>query len=575
MFVFPTLTMVRLHNILGTLILSLVLLCLAVHPLHAQGSVSLSVTPTLFDISVDPGQVWSSSVRVINPNTTPLTVFVEPVNFTSSGEGGLSSFYRIEEPERVGATLPEWFELEQASITIEPQGTGRVPFTVWVPEDASPGGQYAALLISTQPPPDSAEGSQVRTTQAVSSLFFMRVSGEVSEQGRVRSFFASERVTERPRNEFVLRFENQGTVHLQPQGTITIYNMWGQERGEIPINQGTQFGKVLPDDIRSFSFGWEGVFSLLDIGRYRAEVTLAYGSEERSFTSAEATFWVIPIMGLLAVLGSLTLIILMVLWLIRRYVRRVLMISGVDPDDPRGVRPRPGDVKLSSSAETISHEYDDTASNSKVGFSKWFAPLVTLVTDWKTKWRSADSLYARISAIGTILHTYRILLVAIVVIIVALLLAVLFFRTVLDPARSFEVTITTGTTGEVVNSEELAWERLLTEGRETTDLPVTREPLSKLSDTGLTIEIVNVSGVSGLAASVAYELARYLPAEDLTLGTDLSRSERRSVILFNPEHTDEAQVLSQAMGGALLSSYPAEQEPEVDITILVGTDIRP
>lgn len=567
--------MIYPRSIIVIPIVTLVVVFSFAQTLHAQGSVSLSVTPTLFDVSVDPGQVWSSSVRVINPNDAPLTVFAEPVNFTSSGERGLSSFYRLDESERVGATLPEWFDLDQTSITIEPQGTGRLPFTVWVPEDAAPGGQYAALLVSTQPPPGSDGGSQVRTTQAVSSLFFMRVSGDVHEQGRVRSFTASKRIVEQPQNEFVLRFENQGTVHLQPQGTITIYNMWGQERGEVPVNQGTQLGIVLPEDIRTFSFGWEGAFSLLDIGRYRAEVTLAYGAEQRSFTTAETTFWVIPIMGLLTVLGSLALIILTVVWLIRRYIRRVLILSGVDPDDPRGVRPRPGDVKLSSSTERISHEYDDTVSNSKAGFSKWFAPLVTLATDWKTKWRSADSLYARISAIGTILHTYRILLVAIVVIIVALLLAVLFFRTVLDSARSFEVTITTGTTGEVVNSEELAWERLLAEERETTDLPVTRDPLSKLIDTGLTIDILNVSGVSGLAASVAYELARYLPVADLTLGTDLSRSERRSVILFTPEHTDEAQVLSQAMGGALLSSYPAEQEPEADITILVGTDMRP
>ena len=32
-------------------------------------------------------------------------------------------------------------------------------------------------------------------------------------------------------------------MHIQPQGDIKIFNMWGQERGVIPVNRQTMFGK--------------------------------------------------------------------------------------------------------------------------------------------------------------------------------------------------------------------------------------------------------------------------------------------------------------------------------------------
>ena len=73
----------------------------------------------------------------------------------------------------------------------------------------------------------------------------------------------------------------------------------GQERGIIPINQASQFGNVLPESIRKFTFTWKGEWSVSDIGRYTAMATLAYGSEERQFASAKTYFWVIPVKLLL------------------------------------------------------------------------------------------------------------------------------------------------------------------------------------------------------------------------------------------------------------------------------------
>jgi hypothetical protein len=126
---------------------------------------------------------------------------------------------------------------------------------------------------------------------------------------------------------FNLRFENTGTVHVRPVGDIRIFNMWGKERGVIPVNQGTAFGNVLPKSIRQYDFRWSGDFSPFDIGRYRAVVTLGYGSEVTRTTNAATYFWVVPVVPVALTLGGILFFILSSVYVIRRYIRNVLIIE--------------------------------------------------------------------------------------------------------------------------------------------------------------------------------------------------------------------------------------------------------
>ena len=236
---------------------------------HAQEATSLSVTPPLFQISAEPGQVWQSSIKVINTNDFPLTVYAQPVNFEAEGENGRGRFLPILEQETSGQTLAEWITVTDAPIVIEPESSKEVPFIVNLPETVPPGGHFAAIFIGTRPPAE-ADSMAVRTAQVVSSLFFLTVSGDVIERGSIREFSVVDSFTEVPSSNFVLRFQNEGNVHVRPRGSITIYNMWGKERGVIPINQHSNFGNVLPSSIRKFEFSWAGEPSLADIGHYTA-----------------------------------------------------------------------------------------------------------------------------------------------------------------------------------------------------------------------------------------------------------------------------------------------------------------
>jgi hypothetical protein len=288
----------------------------------------LSVTPPLFQISTVPGDIWQSSVKIVNGNSYPLTVYAEVVNFEPMGEGGQGRFIPLSKDPGESNTLADWVVINKGPIIVEPERTSDLTFFAEVPKDAAPGGHYAAIMISTEEP-KSDGGLAVLASQAVTSLLFLRVEGDVHEEGTIREFSLKDSFLSTPDAAFSLRFENKGNVHLQPRGQIVITNMWGTERGTIPINYQTHFGNVLPKSIRNFSFSWRSDFKFTDIGRYEAEVTLAYGTDGVKSTSGIAHFWVIPVKWTLVTVSVVGIFIWLLVLMVRAYVRRMLELAGV------------------------------------------------------------------------------------------------------------------------------------------------------------------------------------------------------------------------------------------------------
>jgi membrane protein implicated in regulation of membrane protease activity len=309
---------------------------------HAQTEgLALTVTPPLFQLTIGPGESWSSSLKVVNSNPYDVAYYTQVVDFVPEGEGGQSSFLPLVSPPPGEATstasLAGWIEVTSGPFTI-PRGTsGDVPFTVNVPIDAPPGGHYAAILVGTEPGKRVEGGPSMRISSMVSTLMFVRIKGEVIETGRIREFRTIDELYQTARADFVLRFENTGNAHLRPQGAVTIYNMWGKERGKVLINEKGEFGNALPQSTRRYEFSWEGENSLFDIGRYRAEATLTYGQEAKQNATYATYFWVVPVIPVAITLGAIFFFIVVAVWLIRRYIRRSLEQYGIAPQGGRVV----------------------------------------------------------------------------------------------------------------------------------------------------------------------------------------------------------------------------------------------
>ncbi len=402
-------------------------------PAFAQDSLSVTITPPLFQLSIGPGETWSSSVKVVNNNSYEVTYKPQVVDFEANGETGQGTFVPLiesfaDEPRR-GDSLGSWIDMSSEAITIPAGKSSQFEFTVRVPENADPGGHYAAIMIGPATE-DSASGSHMKVSSFVTSLLFVKIKGEINESGRIREFTPLQSVYQRPEANFVLRFENTGNTHLRPQGTITLYNMWGKERGEVLINEKSNFGNVLPRSVRRFEFAWTGEESLLDIGRYSAVVTLTYGDDARQNTSAVTYFWVVPIVPVSITLTAVLTIGLLLMWFIRRYVRQALALErmhrgiGEHPDVPDRHIPAEPVPTLRALVQPIKEGVVDLRN---VGRQQ------PAVTELQTP------AYVAPLTFGQFVGKYKLFFLFLVLMLGIIVSVWLFFSSVLVPERTFEI----------------------------------------------------------------------------------------------------------------------------------------
>jgi len=538
-----------LNRRLTPLFVGFIMLCLSVGTTAtAQSSQTISVSPTLFDITADKGQVWKSELRIINSNPYDLVVYPQVVNFNSSGESGQPRFEEIISLETAGQTFGEWITISDGPIVVPEQQATTIPFSVIVPNDAAPGGHYAAILIGTRPPStNGAEGAGVQTSQFVTALLFLRVDGDINESARIRNFTTNQNIYQTPDVDLSLRFENIGNVHVQPQGTITITNMWGEVRGVIPVNQRTQFGKVLRDSVREFSFNWKGNLSFFDVGRYKAELTLAYGDEKKQFVSSQTYFWVIPITSILLVIGSISLFVLLLVLAVRRYVRRMLLLAGVNPDTgQRHTKPGPGTIVIGR-------------------YQKVTAPFRNSLVDLKREVGRGQNISDRsLLLIKKLWRDYSRIIIGSLLFVMTCAILIIFRWAVTESEREFEVTIfNDDNSARTLSSEQIVYD----------SLPVLAEMyLREIRDQeeAVVINVVNVSGELGSGAKIARQLEAY----GLTvskLSSDFAHKQSRSVILYESGHQDIALALSRELGGLLVSARNEANGEALEIR--VGSDM--
>jgi hypothetical protein len=514
-----------------------------------DAGLSLSVTPTLFQMNASPEQVWNSSVKVINNNKTPITIYADVVNFAPQGEEGEGKFLPVLTDATEGTTLAEWIDISNESVIIEPEQSYSFPFVVAVPKDAAPGGHFAAILIGTKPP--EAEGSiKVSTSQVVTSLFFVRIAGDVYEDGLIREFNTFRSFVDTPKADFEVRFENKGNVHLQPQGEIVITNMWGKERGVIPINQQTHFGNVLPKSIRKFSFSWSGEPSFSDIGRYKAVLTLAYGDDSKKFATSITYFYVIPIKVGLVVLLVLVLFVLFIRFIIKAYIRRMLLLAGIDPE-------------LNARSRATRHSFLQEGDVKIIKKVSVRAPVEQGVADLRTQWMGAQALQEKLKALFVFVRLYRVFFLSCLFALLMITLIALFVRGAFESARDYTVSIDNGGTKTSLSSEEILYAEKLKEAPVVVSVAQEKQTYK--------IVLVNSSEVVGAGASTQ----RLLEEKGYTvdrLQTDFGTPKDSTVIVYDVSLGEAAQTLSKILGNVLISARPDTSSITPEITVYIGNN---
>jgi hypothetical protein len=257
-----------------------------------------TLSPSLIEISGDRDQVLQSEFSILNTGTSDQDYYIDLLSFVPSKESGTPQFMSVVEEEE--STLTSWIKFDVAQVTVPAHTAVDLPFQVIIPDDIASGGYYAAITVSNAPADVVASnGAIIEAKTAI--LVLLTVEGETIEEIVLLDAHFEQTQGSLPTGTFSYRLQNQGNVHVAPEGTVVIRNMFGQMVGSVDANP--LDGRVLPSTTRSYKveigketggFLSSALFQLsqFSFGTMVAQLQLEYGDKE--IIQSQIQFVIVP-----------------------------------------------------------------------------------------------------------------------------------------------------------------------------------------------------------------------------------------------------------------------------------------
>lgn len=293
-----------------------VFISVGLNEVKAQEATGVRIQPSLIEERVDPGQVFSSILRVTNLDSETKTFYIIKRNISGLTERGEPIF--ATEQEETGYEISSWIKLAQDSVMIPGKATKEIPFSIVVPSIASPGGHFGGIFVSFTPPRPKETG--VGVGFQVGTIINLRISGEVIEEAQIREFRTDKTIYSKPEVKFITRVENAGNVLVRPRGPLEITDFFGKKVATLRVND--EGAGIFPKAVRTFETEWKG--EGLVFGRYQVVMSLVYGADGRKTISDTLSFWVLPLNVILPIVGGVLGLILVTIVLVKFYIRRKL-----------------------------------------------------------------------------------------------------------------------------------------------------------------------------------------------------------------------------------------------------------
>ncbi|WP_144679407.1 DUF916 domain-containing protein [Cellulosimicrobium sp. TH-20] len=278
------------------------------------GDTAQGVDRPNFAYSLAPGGSLRDSLVVSNHGDTPLALAVYAADGFLTDDGTLDLLPAGEESTALGS----WIALDQAEVEIPPQERVEVPFTVTVPDDATPG-DYAAGVVSSLV---VVAEDGVTTDRRLGSRVHLRVQGELAPALAVDDVRLAYDGTLNPfapgSATVTFTVTNEGNARVAPATAVRVSGPFG-----LGATSATDVDvpELLPGSSVERTVEVDGVWPL---GREVA--TLTVGGEVVPLPGtvpdpevvvpgvvATATTWAVPWVAL----GLLVLVALLVVWRVR------------------------------------------------------------------------------------------------------------------------------------------------------------------------------------------------------------------------------------------------------------------
>ncbi len=199
-----------------------------------------------------------------------VTIELRAKDFTSNGIDGTPNFLEYGELANE-ASLASWITFEKSQIILDHyQQVETINFTITIPENAEPGGKYAAVLLADNEGEKivdiSDEQAQLGLNKELGPLILLTVEGEITKGLQANDLFTtnlkgnSYRFYFNPPINIIAEIQNTGNTHTSPVGAIYLYkgNDFQESIAKFELNPDQNY--ILPNSSRIYSNIWNESF---------------------------------------------------------------------------------------------------------------------------------------------------------------------------------------------------------------------------------------------------------------------------------------------------------------------------
>lgn len=170
-----------------------------------------------FSYTLQPATSITDAIAVVNRSAGVLTFKVYASDAFTTSTGAIDLLPASRKPVDVGS----WITVKNSTITLKPQESAVVPFTLTIPANATPGDHSGGVVTSLV---TSGGASSVKLDRRLGSRIYLRVPGTVTPRLKVRDVHATYRGTIDPASSgsstVTYTVANTGNVRLQAHQTI-------------------------------------------------------------------------------------------------------------------------------------------------------------------------------------------------------------------------------------------------------------------------------------------------------------------------------------------------------------------
>ena len=244
---------------------------------------SLTITPMSQEISLTPGETYTGTITIANPSSSAESLSYTAAISTYNVAGANYNIDLLSETSRT--EIVNWMTIDHPRGTLAPNDTVDIHFTIDVPKDATPGGQYAAITIDKQDTSAADNSISIGNVYEVASIIYANVVGEVVRDGTVSSQFIPN-FTTTPEFTSTATVENHGTTHEDALISFTITNAFNGSTIYPRSSSDTSINEVImPDTTRELSYTFKDMPAL---GPINITQTIDYGGQ--TYTESQTLF---------------------------------------------------------------------------------------------------------------------------------------------------------------------------------------------------------------------------------------------------------------------------------------------